>query len=519
MVIKKRKARLVSVILSVMMVFAFMPLLGEEAYADDQLSGKCGENVNWALNEDTGVLTISGYGPMYDYYYEVDKRAPWSDKNYLIKKVVIKEGVTKVGDYAFYFGYLTSVELPDSVTVLGNSAFSQCTRLDSITLPGNLQVLGSSALFRCPLTELTIPRSVTEIGGYNFVNAKFTSFTFPGQVKVINERTFSGCDDLVNLVIEEGVTTIDREAFYGCEKLTGVSIPDSVTGIHDTAFNWYDGQQAYTNPIVTLYTEEGSYAEEYAYEKGIPVRTEGDISKASVGVADQVYTGEALKPLPVVVLDGVTLIKDVDYTVSYKNNTNAGDAVITLTGIGNYGVYTSKTFKIAPIKVKVPSGKTFTYNGKKRTGVAAGTDYTISGNTGTNAGTYKAVLSLKDKANHAWSDGKTADKTISWKINKAKNPLAVSGRTATVMYSKVKNAAQKLALYRVIKTTKKGKGTVTYTKSKGNGKITIAKKTGKVTVKKGIKKGTYTVKVKVRAAGTKNYKARTRTVTFKIKVN
>ena len=82
----------------------------------------------------------------------------------------------------------------------------------------------------------------------------------------------------------------------------------------------------------------------------------------------------------------------------------------------------------------------------------------------------------------------------------------------------MKNAAQKLALYKVIKTTKKGKGTVTYTKSKGNKKITIAKKTGKVTVKKGLKKGTYTVKVKIKAAGTKNYKALTKTVTFKIKV-
>ena len=172
----------------------------------------------------------------------------------------------------------------------------------------------------------------------------------------------------------------------------------------------------------------------------------------------------------------------------------------------------------APVKL---SKTAFTYNGKvqKPTIVkigdmelTKGADYeaTWSNASSINAGTYKVTIT--GKGNYMGTTRAT------YKINKARNPLAVSGRTATVTYSKVKNAAQKLALYKVIKTTKKGKGTVTYTKKSGNGKITIAKKTGKVTVKKGIKKGTYTVKVNVRAAGTRNYKALTRTVTFKIKV-
>ena len=139
--------------------------------------------------------------------------------------------------------------------------------------------------------------------------------------------------------------------------------------------------------------------------------------------------------------------------------------------------------------------------------------YTVKYTNNVNAGTAKVTV----KMDSDYYDCK--DKTATFTITKAKNPLTVKGRTAIVKYSKVKKAAQKLALYKVIKTSKKGQGTVIYTKSKGNSKITIAKKTGKVTVKKGIKKGTYTVKVKVKAAGTKNYKARTRTVTFKIKVN
>ena len=69
----------------------------------------------------------------------------------------------------------------------------------------------------------------------------------------------------------------------------------------------------------------------------------------------------------------------------------------------------------------------------------------------------------------------------------------------------------------MIKFTSKGQGAKTYVKKSGNKKITIAKKTGKVTVKKGLKKGTYKVKVKVKAAGNANYKAsKVKTVTFKV---
>ena len=166
--------------------------------------------------------------------------------------------------------------------------------------------------------------------------------------------------------------------------------------------------------------------------------------------------------------------------------------------------------------------KSYTYDGKVKTPavtvkdgskvLAKDTDYTVAYASGRkNAGKY----TVKATGAGIYS---TDTKILYFTINKAKNPLAVSGRTATVTYSKVKNAAQKLAVSKVLKFSKKAQGTVTYTKSKGNGKITIAKKTGKVTVKKGLKKGTYTVKVKVKAAATKNYNALTKTVTFKIKV-
>ena len=179
----------------------------------------------------------------------------------------------------------------------------------------------------------------------------------------------------------------------------------------------------------------------------------------------------------------------------------------------------------ATVNVTAPAGKTFTYNGKAQTGVASGADYTLSGTVkATNAGSYtaKAALKTNDNYTYRWPDGTTAAKTIKWTINKAANTLKIKAKTATVKGStKGKKGTlkktKKLAVTKVIKFTSKGQGAKTYVKKSGNKKITIAKKTGKVTVKKGLKKGTYKVKVKVKAAGNANYKAsKVKTVTFKV---
>ena len=191
----------------------------------------------------------------------------------------------------------------------------------------------------------------------------------------------------------------------------------------------------------------------------------------------------------------------------------------------------SWTINKAMVNVTAPAGKTFTYNGKEQTGVAAGSNYTLSGTAkATNAGSYTAKATLKTNANYTykWSDGTTAAKTVNWKINKAANPLTIKAKTAAVKYAKVKKKAQTLAATKVITFTKKGQGKMTYTlvyAKKGSKsfkkKFAINKTTGKVTIKKNkkMKKGTYKVKVKVKASGDRNYnESSVKTVTFKIKI-
>ncbi len=95
------------------------------------LSGTCGENLTWTLDSDT--LTISGAGDMEEYNTFSKDRAPWFERRDLIKRVVIADGVTRIGLFAFeYCKNLTEVKIPASVTYLGEEIFDGCTRLEKI---------------------------------------------------------------------------------------------------------------------------------------------------------------------------------------------------------------------------------------------------------------------------------------------------------------------------------------------------------------------------------------------------
>jgi len=188
--------------------------------------------------------------------------------------------------------------------------------------------------------------------------------------------------------------------------------------------------------------------------------------------------------------------------------------------------YASALTEVAPVSIngaKVALSKTsFTYNGKvqkptiktiKGMKLKEGTDYTAkwSNASSKKVGTYTVTVTGKGIY--------TGTAKATYKIKKAANTLKIKAKTATVKYSKVKKKAQTLKVSKVIKFTNKGQGTKTYVKKSGNKKITIAKTNGKVTVKKGLKKGTYKVKVNVKAKGNANYKASAwKTVTFKITV-
>ena len=154
-------------------------------------------------------------------------------------KVVMPEGVTSIGDWAFKnCTSLTSVTIPDSVTSIGDWAFSDTPWLaakkaeNPLVIVNNILIDGSTAS-----GDITIPDSVTSIGNCAFDNCtSLTSVTIPDSVTSIGESAFNGCINLTSVTIPDSVTSIGDWAFNYCIRLTSVKIPEGVTSIGDYAF-------------------------------------------------------------------------------------------------------------------------------------------------------------------------------------------------------------------------------------------------------------------------------------------
>ena len=137
-------------------------------------SGKCGKNVTWEIDK-SGTVTISGKGKMDDYSYLVSTPFGNSDTNgsiqrSRIKKVVIKSGVTSIGNAVFYGCInIESITIPDSVTSIGQYSFNRCRSLKKLTIPKGVKTIGANAFLEClALTSISLPKSVTSIGEYAF---------------------------------------------------------------------------------------------------------------------------------------------------------------------------------------------------------------------------------------------------------------------------------------------------------------------------------------------------------------
>ena len=164
--------------------------------------------------------------------------APWYNDRKKIKRVVIKDGVTNIGNHAFYYcTALTSVKIPNSVTSIGDRTFYECSSLTSITIPNSVTSIGDYAFRGSNLTSVTIPNSVTSIGNCAFEYCiGLTSITIPNSVKSIGHRAFYYCLGLTSVTIGNSVTSIGESAFEYCYGLTSITIPNSVTSIGNCAF-------------------------------------------------------------------------------------------------------------------------------------------------------------------------------------------------------------------------------------------------------------------------------------------
>ena len=158
-----------------------------------------------------------------------------------LSNIVIPDSVTAIGDFAFSgCSSLFNIVIPDSVTAIGDSAFSDCSSLSNIVIPDSVTAIGDGAFSDCSsLSNIVIPDSVTAIGDFAFSDcSSLPNIVIPNSVTSIGDYAFSFCSSLPNIVIPNSVTSIGDYAFEYCSSLSNIVIPDSVTAIGDYAFEY-----------------------------------------------------------------------------------------------------------------------------------------------------------------------------------------------------------------------------------------------------------------------------------------
>lgn len=222
--------KITAVLISVLLIVSIMPV---SIFAAETTSGTTGD-CTWTL--DGTVLTISGNGKMDD--YSDIGRTPWG---WNITEAIIKNGVVNIGSYAFRNRReLASITIPDSVTSIGWQAFSGCMQLTNITIPDSVTRIGEDAFSDTAYynDNANWENNVLYISNH-LIKAKSRisgDYVIKGGTKCIADNAFSNCTGLTSVTIPDSVTSIGGYAFSHCTSLTSITIPDSVTSIGNSAF-------------------------------------------------------------------------------------------------------------------------------------------------------------------------------------------------------------------------------------------------------------------------------------------
>jgi len=174
-----------------------------------------------------------------DVLFNKDKSKIVSFRNQKIESYIIPDSVTSIGDYAFSrCSSLSNIVIPDSVTDIGKCAFYFCSSLSNIVIPDSVTSIGNDAFLRCSsLSNIVISDSVTSIGNGAFLGcSSLSNIVIPDSVTSIGNDAFSDCSSLSSIVIPDSVTDIGNDAFSHCSSLSNIVVPNSVISIGDRAF-------------------------------------------------------------------------------------------------------------------------------------------------------------------------------------------------------------------------------------------------------------------------------------------
>lgn len=392
--------RTVALILIVLTVISVMTLAVMPASNAADTSGTTGD-ATWTLtqNEDTDTytLTISGKGKMADYHYTdpgyEDDLPPWQGHSSKITNIVLSDGLTRIGSYAFYGTAITGIDIPDTVRYIGASAFWFCTSLESVTIPSSVWDIETGAFGACrALTDLSFAdsakvrsigasafeataiksldlsglASLIEIWDGAFQSSSLESVTFPAKLETVCPNAFNSCFSLSTVTVPEGsmlvslgekafndtalvsvdlsnatrLSSIGESAFGSCESLTSVTLAENFGG---------DATGAFTGSTSLTSVSVGSSSVTIDGNDGftIPVASIGDIGYSSLleavnaateGQTITITKGDVYEAGKVVV-EGKSITIDLNGKTftSIETITVSKDATLTIKDSGGNG--------------------------------------------------------------------------------------------------------------------------------------------------------------------------------------
>ena len=189
-------------------------------------------------------------------------------ENYASNEVIINEGIKLILSYAFRDIGLTSITIPNSVTYIGDYAFSGCSNLTSINIPNSVTTLGRDVFLGCDKLKNTVDNLVyikTITNDYYYlidtINTTLTNAKIDEKCEIIGSSAFLHCRSLTSIIIPDSVTSIGDNAFCYCENLTSITISDNVTSIKENAFQYCRNLTSIIIPNSVTNIDSGAFSD------------------------------------------------------------------------------------------------------------------------------------------------------------------------------------------------------------------------------------------------------------------
>lgn len=192
------------------------------------------KDIRYYIYDDLATYIQKGHPA---FYVNCGIKYYWNNQE--ITTLEIPTSVTSIGNHAFYgCNGLTSVEFPSNLSSIGDWAFSNCSGLTSVDLPSSITKMGECVFYWCKnLSSVKLPSEITAISNSAFGGCiSLKNIELPAGITSIGDNAFTGCSNLQNINLPSGINTIGSGAFWDCSNLTNVILPSALTSIGNIAF-------------------------------------------------------------------------------------------------------------------------------------------------------------------------------------------------------------------------------------------------------------------------------------------